>query len=476
MEDSAETSEPYHKWLDIPLEFCPPNHYVLLGVDDFSDDTSAIDAAAKSRTAALHQIAAGPDRKIVQRLLGEVAVARRTLLNEVAKAEYDAWLSTPEEDPSVSDAESFAVVSETKVKENQSPKSRKKQTVRQENADAKPATKRRRSSAWDSYKLHLLSASILACAVGVFAFMNRDGGRRASAVPKTSSSPAPVSQKFRQPAASKANPTSPRPATARKKSPVKTPKRISSGLSGPSGLDMNEFMKAGSTKVPQGGFASVETDTSSIPAPSEASKVKLPAKWWSGLKHIDVFGQEFDAHFPKARGKGKLFDAENGKLVLKPATGNDRYRRLTVDSKRLEMGEAVAIDTSLRPEKDSKLSLGLAIGQRVVVLQPTQKGISVKTKYDPFGNKAMHVANLRVRSEPANKTLFLIRDKKDATKIHWVLQTGASGLRGTVFAEMSEDAEAIQVFLACPSKPVNRKVSISNFRIGTFEKSPNWLR
>ena len=481
MEDSAETSEPYHKWLDIPPEFCPPNHYVLLGVDDFSDDTSAIDAAAKSRTASLHQIAAGPDRKIIQRLLGEVAVARRTLLNDTAKAEYDAWLATPEEESSDSDANSFHVIPDSKSTEKRSANSRKKKTVAQEDVDDKPATRRRRTTTWDSYKLHLLSASVLACAVGVFALMNRGGGRRASAVPDAPStfSPArqkPARQKSRQPAASRAIPKSRNTAVASKTRPANSSKRSSSGLSGPDGLDMAEFMKEGATEVPEGGFASFDTDTSNLPAPSEANKVKLPAKWWSGLQRLDLFGEEFDTHFPSARGKGKIFDAQNGELVLKRAVGNDRYRRLTVASKRLAMGEAISIDTSLRPNTDSKILLGLAIGKRVVFLQATGQGISVKTKYDPLDHKEMHIKNLKIRRAPAKSSLFLIRDKKDAKKIHWVLQVGGSGLRGKVFAELSEDDEPIQVTFACPNEPIKNKVAVSNFRFGTLEKPPNWIR
>ena len=60
----------YTRWLKIPTEHCPPNHYVLLDVDELTEDVEAIEEAAKKRTAYLHQIAGGPDRKAIQRLLG----------------------------------------------------------------------------------------------------------------------------------------------------------------------------------------------------------------------------------------------------------------------------------------------------------------------------------------------------------------------------------------------------------------------
>ena len=66
MADPTDLNSLYQEWLEIPAERLPPNHYALLGLDDFESDKHVIEAAAKSRSAYLHQIAAGPQRKIVQ--------------------------------------------------------------------------------------------------------------------------------------------------------------------------------------------------------------------------------------------------------------------------------------------------------------------------------------------------------------------------------------------------------------------------
>ena len=100
MPESLDLNDLYQQWLEIPADRLPPNHYALLGVDDFESDATAIEDAAKARNAYLHQIAAGPQRKIVQEMLGQVAVARRTLLSEEAKNEYDQALR---EEPAVVD-------------------------------------------------------------------------------------------------------------------------------------------------------------------------------------------------------------------------------------------------------------------------------------------------------------------------------------------------------------------------------------
>jgi len=44
------TFDSYHKWLGIPPEEQPPNHYRLLGIPPFESDPDIIDAAAMSRT------------------------------------------------------------------------------------------------------------------------------------------------------------------------------------------------------------------------------------------------------------------------------------------------------------------------------------------------------------------------------------------------------------------------------------------
>ena len=82
----------YEEFLLIPAPMRPPTHYQLFGIDDFESDQQLIEKSAKERTAHLHQIAAGPQRKIVQKLLNEIAVARRTLLSTEAKAAYDEQL------------------------------------------------------------------------------------------------------------------------------------------------------------------------------------------------------------------------------------------------------------------------------------------------------------------------------------------------------------------------------------------------
>ncbi len=86
--------DPYYLWLGIPPHEQPPNHYRLLGVAVFESNASVIDSAASRQSTYLHSVATGPQRQASQKLLTEIAAARRTLLNTESKQAYDAELKS----------------------------------------------------------------------------------------------------------------------------------------------------------------------------------------------------------------------------------------------------------------------------------------------------------------------------------------------------------------------------------------------
>lgn len=88
----AEAFDPYYKWLGIPPEEQPPNHYRLLGVAEFEADADVIDAASEQRMIFLQAVANGPHTEASQKLLNVVAAARLCLLDPRRKADYDAQL------------------------------------------------------------------------------------------------------------------------------------------------------------------------------------------------------------------------------------------------------------------------------------------------------------------------------------------------------------------------------------------------
>ncbi len=84
--------DPYHRWLGIPPEKQPPNHYVLLAIEPFESHADVIETAADRQMAHLRNYQSGQHADLSQRLLNEVAAARVCLLNPQKKAAYDDWL------------------------------------------------------------------------------------------------------------------------------------------------------------------------------------------------------------------------------------------------------------------------------------------------------------------------------------------------------------------------------------------------
>ena len=88
----VEAFDPYHKWLGIPPEEQPPDHYRLLGLRRFEDDLDVIESAVDQRMAHLRTYQAGKHSALSQKLLNEVAAAKVCLLNPEKRAKYDASL------------------------------------------------------------------------------------------------------------------------------------------------------------------------------------------------------------------------------------------------------------------------------------------------------------------------------------------------------------------------------------------------
>ena len=82
----AAEFDPYLSWLGIRSPQRPPDHYRLLGVDQFEDDPAVIGTAADRQMAHVRTFQAGKNGIFSQRLLNELAAARLTLLNPEKKA------------------------------------------------------------------------------------------------------------------------------------------------------------------------------------------------------------------------------------------------------------------------------------------------------------------------------------------------------------------------------------------------------
>jgi hypothetical protein len=96
--------DPYHKWLGIPRGKRPVTHYQLLGISPTETDAEVIEDAAIRQSTHVRTYQLGQHAEVCQRILNEIAQARRVLLDPEKRNEYDSKLPTsikfsPEEIP-----------------------------------------------------------------------------------------------------------------------------------------------------------------------------------------------------------------------------------------------------------------------------------------------------------------------------------------------------------------------------------------
>jgi len=88
----AEQFDPYRKWLGIPSQDQPPNHYQLLGIPALENDPDVIENAANRQMAHVRTFQNGKHSKVSQQILNELSAAKRCLLIPEKKTDYDTEL------------------------------------------------------------------------------------------------------------------------------------------------------------------------------------------------------------------------------------------------------------------------------------------------------------------------------------------------------------------------------------------------
>ncbi|MGB7346028.1 MAG: hypothetical protein WBD20_17555, partial [Pirellulaceae bacterium] len=328
-------------------------------------------------------------------------------------------------------------------------------------------------------KLHLLSASVLACAVGIFAFVNRDGGRRASAVPEQRSGSAPAGQGFKRqtglvPPATSNTQTKASSAKSNRQKVTTQRERTGRTLSGPVGFDAMTAADNGTKQTVAALPRFDAPDTSKQMEVPDGKKISLSAKWLDGLQRIDVFDDAFHDQFTSSSKDKNRVRIKDGKLIV-PTNEKPIYLRFMGASHQLSPGMAVSIDTSMRPALPKKAAVGLIVGTHLVLLQSTGKGISVRTKPTSGGEKAAtFIGNLTLKRSQQEATLCIARDLKEPELIHWALKAGNSNLAGTIPTSMDANSVSTGLLVTCPDEKLDGELSISNFRLGKFANEPAW--
>ncbi len=90
-----ELFDAYHKWLAIPPSEQPPDHYRLLGLQQFEGDLEVISAGAVQRMNWVRKFQKGPHGIIAQKLVQEITSAWAELLNVPKQGEIRRSTEAP---------------------------------------------------------------------------------------------------------------------------------------------------------------------------------------------------------------------------------------------------------------------------------------------------------------------------------------------------------------------------------------------
>ncbi len=438
MVDSSETFDPYDDWLGIPREDQPPNHYRLLDLREFESSTAAIDEAAKLRAAYLHQLAGGPNREAVQKLLNEVARARRTLMDDRARREYDEQLRNPVDIAAAAPA--FEIETGATPRAGKAPPSRR------------PRGRRPKRKSWiNDWRVHGASISILllaAITAVVYTHM-RDTTKQAVRpmalqTSGRSYSPAPSRDQRALIAPDRRSAME----ALSESPPASTPKRRSRRNSG-GGFSGKSELALPSTDIElRGAIAPV---------------IALPDNWLDGLDSVIDFSRPIAESFEIRRG-GAVSTVRDGRLFLIGKKGNVTSSQLVATQWRLLADHAVALDTNIRPSNISSFA-GMIVGPLRVRLTSQRNKLQLQV-FD-------QVLATFTPPQGTFTTLAVLRDPVEQASFRWVLRAGDVNKSGRI-EYTGQVGESIQVgvMLGSPKSNVKPAVWIDNFRIGKLSQTP----
>lgn len=479
MPDSAEKNALYQEWLEIPEDRLPPNHYALLGLADFESDLERIESAAKSRSAYLHQIAAGPKRKIVQEMLGQVAIARRTLLSDESKSEYDDALRSSSETTSHSDSPS-----------SDAERDKGKQGVPSGGSSESPADEsgasptRNKPSDW---KYHGISAAVLLAIVGIIFWVNRNpGGRRAAqarisepAASETESlstptSPGQANQHSAATTSRKANQSQPSTdsSISSRRSPIARKRETGSGLGAELG---NKFSTILSEIAEQGdNDPAVKHERPSGPkefrplgglAIGPAKMIEAPVAWLDGVALIAEFPTQVAERFSCAQGFD-WFETDETKLAVRPASGENAFA-LTDKQFHLTLGSTIALTTSLSAGMRSDMHVGFEIDGIRIGIRPIKNGIEVYARDRGEDSRIDSVCKITTTTE--SSMIALTRDAEKSDSFRWSITTDDQMRTGLVGATSLGEAPSTSIFIVAPRNDSGGPFWITDYKTRSGE-------
>ncbi|MCD0459371.1 hypothetical protein [Roseiconus lacunae] len=474
MSSSSDLHQYYQEWLEIPADRLPPNHYAILGVEDYESDTDVIERAAKSRGAYLHQLASGPERKTVQQLLSQVAVAKRTLLSDELRLAYDRELRSPSLSSDLN-----AASGQGKTVSDQSDSD----PTSVEANDAATTTsstpyRRRKPSQWP---LHAASASVLLAIVGIVYWVNRDpGGRRAAEVSSQatqSMQAAEVASRSSAAGQNDGSATEPRKRLApvqttsadtlprKSKSPIVARRETGSGLGTSLGSKFGNILDDIESQSSQVAEGMKSSDAGFQPMAGlliGKAKKNVPVKLWpTEFVTIDSFPKAIEKRF-EVDAEGIVFQATDHGIEF-DVSGTDR-RVEFADTIKLAVGNAFLIRTSLPKEQDAGCSVAVVIEGIQIGVRRSKDGVEIFARDRTEDSKRNSVSQFKTSAE--NVAFVVARDPKSVDRLRWMARIEEQIQAGTIDATSLSEEASVSLVIQPPTKDVSQPLKILELQTG----------
>ncbi|QDV44166.1 hypothetical protein Enr13x_40280 [Stieleria neptunia] len=480
--DPADLNALYQEWLEIPADRLPPNHYALLGLYDFESDETLIESAAKSRSAYLHQIAAGPRRKIVQEMLGQVAIARRTLLSGESRSAYDESLrsgaatnATPGASTPVAIEPAAAVASES--------------SQRRESTVPRPRTK---ASDW---KYHGISAAVLLTVVAIVFWVNRNPGGRRAAEARPSQRESPVRESSLTTTATndvadqdQKSGSGGREGTARRtrkasqqatrsgvsvprsRSPIAKRRETGSGLGAGLGDKFGEVLSDIAKQPEERAMPSEATPRSpgefrplgglSIGPGKKLTESSEALMSLQGLSPVDAFPAQLADRFESEQGFD-WFETTDGELRLKSIKGPQSYQ-LSDKQFKLTAGSALALTSSLSAGMPGGTQVGFEVDGIRIGLRSVKQGVEVFARDRGEASRRDPVDKLT--TSDTTTTLSVWRDAKQPDTLQWFVDSGDRIQTGTIGVTSIGESPTVGIFVSVSKTAAKRPLTLSGLK------------
>ncbi|MCS7470381.1 hypothetical protein NZK35_27340 [Stieleria sp. ICT_E10.1] len=480
--DPADLNALYQEWLEIPAERLPPNHYALLGLTDFESDEALIESAAKSRSAYLHQIAAGPRRKIVQEMLGQVAIARRTLLSADSRSAYDEALrSSAAADAQHGASAQFATESAV--------------TSASETSQEQQASVSRRRKKPSDWKYHGISAAVLFTIVAIVFWVNRNPGGRRAAEARPSQHESPVRESSLMTAVSddvadqddesgsggpegtarrtrKASRQAPRSGMSvpRSRSPIAKRRETGSGLGAGLGNEFSEVLSDIANQPTESVTPSDATRRSptefqplgglSIGPGKQLTESSEAIKSLDGLSNVDAFPAQLADRFESNQG----FDwFETTGKELRPTTIKvGQFYRLSDRQFKLAAGAAMSLTSSVSAGMPGGTQVGFEVDGIQIGLRSFKQGVEVFAR-DRGEESRLDPVN-KITTNGETSTLSIYRDVEQPETLQWFVESGDKIQAGTIGVTALGQSPGVGIFLSVSKPAAKRPLWLSEFK------------